>query len=92
MPTDDERAAFEAAFTTRAACQTAITDSAEALARVLESASDEDLAKSELAPWGMPMTFLEWSNIAVVHVMYHDGQLNFIQSLNGDDQIHWMEG
>lgn len=92
MPSDEERAAFEAAFATRADCQTAITESAEALARILEKTRDEDLAKTEMAPWGMPMTYLEWSNIAVVHVMYHDGQLNFIQSLNGDDQIHWMEG
>ena len=26
---------------------------------------------------------------ASLHTMYHDAQLNFIQSLNGDLAVHW---
>lgn len=30
------------------------------------------------------------ANLVVWHTMYHSGQLNFIQTLCGDDQFHWM--
>jgi hypothetical protein len=29
------------------------------------------------------------ANLAVWHTMYHSGQLNFIQTLCGDDSFHW---
>ncbi len=28
------------------------------------------------------------AELPVSHVMYHDGQLNYIQTLHGDDQMH----
>jgi hypothetical protein len=29
------------------------------------------------------------ANLVVWHTMYHSGQLNFIQTLWGDDAFHW---
>ena len=29
-------------------------------------------------------------NFAAMHTMYHDAQLNYIQSLSGDDKMHWF--
>lgn len=92
MPSEEESAAFAKAFNTTAACQSALEESCEELAKAIEATSDEDLTKTQLAPWGMEMTYVDWASIATTHILYHDGQLNFIQSLNGDDQIHWMEG
>jgi len=30
------------------------------------------------------------ANFAAMHTMYHDAQLNFIQSINGDLGMHWF--
>ena len=30
------------------------------------------------------------AQIMVSHIWYHDGQLNYIQSLLGDEKVHWM--
>ena len=24
-----------------------------------------------------------------MHIMYHDGQLNLVQAINGDEEMHW---
>jgi hypothetical protein len=37
-----------------------------------------------------PFSPLGMANLAVWHTMYHSGQLNFIQTLCGDDQFHWL--
>jgi len=29
-------------------------------------------------------------SFAAMHTMYHDAQLNFIQSLDGDGEVHWF--
>jgi hypothetical protein len=31
------------------------------------------------------------AHLASIHMMYHDGQLNYIQSLHGDGEIHWRD-
>ena len=38
------------------------------------------------------MNPLTIANFAVSHVMYHSGQLNYIQTIHGDDEFHWMKG
>jgi hypothetical protein len=37
-----------------------------------------------------PFTPMGMANLVVWHTMYHSGQLNFIQTLCGDDQFHWI--
>lgn len=36
-----------------------------------------------------PMTRLALAEFPAIHMMYHDGQLNFLQTLCGDPDIHW---
>ncbi|MEZ5162652.1 MAG: hypothetical protein R2688_02665 [Fimbriimonadaceae bacterium] len=52
----------------------------------MAGASDELLNKPITAPFGMEMPVFAIAQIAVSHVWYHDGQLNYIQSLLGDDK------
>ena len=60
-------------------------------ARILATAeglSDADLQTTVMTEWGERtreerIRFMAW------HVGYHDGQLNFIQSLLGDDGWNW---
>lgn len=57
----------------------------------LAEASDETLSETIMAPWQMPAPLFTLAHIAVSHVWYHDGQLNFMQALLGDEKVHWMD-
>jgi hypothetical protein len=56
----------------------------------------EDLTQEELeAPYvneGQTTNKIERCRFITFHTDYHSGQLNFIQSLLGDDKFHWMSG
>lgn len=41
--------------------------------------------------FGGPSTPHADAQFAAIHMMYHVGQLNYIQTLLGDDKIHWWE-
>lgn len=56
----------------------------------LTAASDEMLNSVVTPPWQLPTPMIMMCHIAVSHVWYHDGQLNYIQCLLGDDKVHWM--
>ena len=64
---------------------------AQAFAAALGSATDESLNAIVTPPWKMDAPLFMLAQIAVSHVWYHDGQLNYIQSLLGDGEVHWME-
>ena len=71
----------------------AIAKLAEATAafnEALAQASDETLNTTVTAPWQMPAPLFMIAQIAVSHLWYHDGQLNYIHCLLGDDKVHWM--
>lgn len=54
----------------------------------LSLASDETLAKVVDSPLG-PTAVIDLARILPVHIMYHSGQLNYIQTLHGDAVFHW---
>jgi len=91
MPSDEEKAGYIATLTNVDACTQAITSSCEALAQAIQDTNEDDLTTEVTAPWGMTMSKYAFANIVVNNIWYHDGQLNYLQSLHGDDQIHWME-
>jgi len=37
-----------------------------------------------------PMTLLAAAGFAALHMMYHDGQLNYVHLLHGDNEMHWQ--
>ncbi len=61
-----------------------------AFTAALGSASDEALNSIVTPPWKMDAPLFILAQIAVSHLWYHDGQLNYIQCLLGDDKVHWM--
>jgi hypothetical protein len=69
----------------------ALSAAAGAFAGALGSASDEALNSLVTPPWKMDAPLFILCHIAVSHVWYHDGQLNYIQSLLGDGEVHWMD-
>lgn len=91
MPSDEERAAFASKFTTTDFCVQSIKDSGEALASAIEAATEESMAEPVTMPWGETMSKWAMANLTANHILYHDGQLNYIQSLNGDAEMHWFD-
>jgi hypothetical protein len=67
-----------------------LNEASAALGAALAAASDERLNESVMAPWQMPAPVFMLAQIAVSHVWYHDGQLNYVQTVLGDDKVHWM--
>ena len=76
-------------FGTIAEATTALTDAAAGLAEALQSNADS-LSETTTARWGQEMSRYQYCNIMVNHVWYHDGQICYIQELEGDDKNHWM--
>lgn len=81
---------LDADCSTKSNAVAALSSSAEAFAAALSAASDETLNTMATPPWQMPAPIFMLAQIAVSHVWYHDGQLNYIQMLLGDEKVHWM--
>ncbi len=75
---------------TKAAAIAKLAEAADAFAGALGSASDATLNSMVTPPWQMPTPLFMLAEITVSHLWYHDGQLNYIQCLLGDEKIHWM--
>lgn len=89
LPSAEERAAYEATVTDHASAQGAVTASVDALVAAIEGADDTQLASEITAPWGSKIVLYRLAIIAVQHMAYHDGQINYIQTLFGDTEEHW---
>lgn len=89
---EDGYANLAAELTSGEAQIAAISTAVDNFCAALAAASDEHLNSMAMAPWGMETPVFMLAQIAVSHIWYHDGQLNFIQALNGDEKVHWMGG
>jgi hypothetical protein len=87
----DARQMVAAQCASRESAAAALTGACAAFGAALSEASDEALNATVMPPWKMPAPLFMMANIAVSHIWYHDGQLNYIQSLLGDDKVHWMD-
>ena len=78
-----------ASLTTHAAIASALQAATADLGQAITGASDETLNSMIETPFGMTMPMFMVIQIAVNHIWYHDGQLNYFQALDGDGEIHW---
>jgi hypothetical protein len=76
-------------MTTRDAAVAKVNEAANSLATAITEASDEALLAKIPVPWGEQKVY-SLAQTAVSHFWYHDGQLNYVQCLLGDEQVHWM--
>lgn len=83
-------AATKEACATQQGAVATLAAASKNFAEALASASDETLQAEVTPPWQMPAPLFMIAQIAVSHVWYHDGQLNFMQCLLGDEKVHWM--
>lgn len=78
-----------ACATKESACAT-FSELSAGFSKAFAAASDEALLAEIHTPFGMTMPLFAVAQIAVSHLCNHDGQLNYIQCLLGDEKIHWM--
>ena len=76
---------------TKGGAAAAMASAVASFSAALAEASDETLNSSVMAPWQMETPLFMLAQIAVSHVWYHDGQLNYIQAILGDPAVHWMD-
>jgi len=65
-----------------------LKESSSSILSMVEDYSDADMEES-LATGSGQRTRLERCQFMTVHLWYHCGQLNYIQTLLGDEEIHW---
>jgi hypothetical protein len=66
-----------------------LKDSVAGLLAAWDQLPEHDLEKKIPTASG-ETTPLELGSLAGAHAMYHDAQLNYIQTLSGDADIHWQ--
>lgn len=88
----DDIKAMTTEFANKTVAVAKLSEACNDLGVAIKSASDERLNSSVAAPWGMETPLFTLAHIAVSHIWYHDGQLNYIQCLLGDEKVHWMGG
>lgn len=58
------------------------------LCQLIEAVPDERLEETRAMPWGGTMTLADRLFICYWNLTYHDGQVNFLQMLLGDTEMH----
>lgn len=88
-PTPEEQATKLNAYDTEEKVLAYLREETDALLLVLESISPKRLEETTDFPFNRPITLLFLAEFASIHIMYHDGQLNYIHTLYGDTAVHW---
>ena len=87
--TDEEEEAFYGSVDTAEKALAMLDASVAKLKAAYDSLDAETLGDITDKPFGRPVPLFQPAFLPISHLMYHDGQLNYIQSLYGDDKIHW---
>lgn len=90
-PTPEEREAHLSTFDTLEKALAYLDQETQNLVSVIESLDENTLGEVHNQPLGRPMTLFALAEFAALHMMYHDGQLNYIHTLYGDNEIHWWK-
>ncbi len=89
-PSPEQRDAHLRSFDTE---EKALAYLAQETARLLEAIDALDpvtLGDTSDEPLGRPMSLFAVAELPAMHMMYHDGQLTYLQTLHGDTENHWL--
>lgn len=67
-----------------------LRESTEMLVAEIERRSDDELTEIIDTFLG-PIPMCEYLAVIEAHIQYHDGQLNYLQAINGDDTFHFSK-
>jgi uncharacterized damage-inducible protein DinB len=68
-----------------------VIESGKIVCDTLDTLSEADLDREIGVPWGVKLPFSIAIFLPANHMYYHDGQVNYIQTLLGDAKFHWAE-
>jgi hypothetical protein len=88
-PDEEARKAYYGSFDTGEKAVLELNSSVADLAVAIRGCDEDAMGSTVTMPWGAPMLLAEAIQMAAVHMAYHEGQLNYIQSLYGDGESHW---
>jgi hypothetical protein len=80
-----------ATIDSKAKAREMFTSGVNQFSATLDKISDSELNDEIVAPWGMSTTKGKLILHGLAHTMYHLGQLNQLQLIQGDEEVHWME-
>jgi hypothetical protein len=87
-PWNDGWATAPADFAFTADAVEGIKASVEELKAAVDNTPEDKLLEI-VTVGGNETSVYEGATFAAMHMMYHDAQLNYIQSMGGDMEIHW---
>ena len=87
-PSPEEGEAYYAGITTRAEALAALESGTQKLYAAIDGVAPDRWGETVPTPLG-PMTVLGAAGFAAQHMMYHDGQINYLHMLHGDTEMHW---
>ena len=85
----EEREAYLNSFDTAEKVLAYLDSSCAELVEAIDGFDDNEWGDVTNFPFGRPMTFFGVAELPSIHQFYHDGQLNYIQTLYEDREIHW---
>jgi len=88
MLTPEERTAFYDTITTPQDALSILKENTHKLYAAIDGTSPETWGETVPGPFG-PWTRAAAAGFASLHMMYHDGQLNYEHLLSGDTEMHW---
>ncbi len=77
-------------FGTREEVVAKFEKSTNQIIEALETTPVEEMERKITTPGGETSPF-DLVTFGALHINYHDAQLNYIQSLNGDTEMHWQD-
>jgi hypothetical protein len=90
-PTPEERELFFKSFDTADKTITFLNQSIDTYVEAVDGFDAARFGEHNEEFFGRPMTLFGVAELPCVHMMYHDGQLNYIQMLDGDSENHWLK-
>lgn len=85
----EQNTAFYAGISTRAQALSALESSIQTLRDAIDACPPEKWGEPVTDIFGTPTTVFGVAGFAAMHMMYHDGQLNYLHTLHGDPEMHW---
>lgn len=85
----EEREKIMTSYDTKEKALALLEEETQNLLAVLESLDPATLGDESEQPLGRPMSRFAVAELPAAHMMYHDGQLNYIHTLHDDTDMHW---
>ena len=87
-PSGDQREAYLKSFDTTEKALTFLSQGTESLLAAIDGLDESTLGDIVQTPIGERTRF-GLAEIPMWHMSYHDGQLNYLQTMHGDEEMHW---